>query len=75
VWGGFRQLNRWLERPPLLTQLALAFVTAVVITMPLFALSAASFGDAIAHATYWAALGVISTVVGHRINQRRRRER
>jgi len=75
MWDGLRQLNRLLERLPLVTQLALAFVTVLVIVTPLFALSAPSFGDAVGHAAFWAALGVISTLAGHRIAQRRGRGR
>jgi len=58
----------------MVTQLALAFVTVLAIMTPLSALSAPSLGDAVGHAAYWAALGVIATLVGRRIAQRRHRE-
>lgn len=75
MWHGFRALDRWLGGLPLVRQLALAFATVLVIMTPLLALSAPSFAGAVEHAVYWAALGIMATLLGHRIAQRRRGKR
>jgi len=72
-WDGLQQLERWVERFPPVTQAVIGACVVLVIATPLFALSASSFGDALAHTALVAVVAVISTLAGGRIAQRRRR--